>query len=270
MAALHAVLSKASGGTVSLRALEMAAQVRPDRRESFGRANQVTQQIEAAISIGLINSGERLPPEAIMAEQMGVSPLTLRQSLAVLRSKGLLETRRGKGGGSYITGTVLVPEAELARELWSRKTEDLRELIDLAASLTGSAARLASTRSDEQDQRRIRGLAERFAQAPDDPSALRRADARFHIGLGVAAQSKRLTDLLVQVQAELAPLMWGSEWLDKARQEAIESHSALVSAIERGSAREAEELAIAHYENEGALIIDQRLRLITENVEARQ
>lgn len=269
MAALQAVLGKAYGGTVSPRALEMAAQVRPVGSESFGRAEQVTQQIEAAISIGLINSGERLPPEAIMAEQMGVSPLTLRQSLAVLRSKGLLETRRGKGGGSYVTGSVLVPEAELARELRSRKTDDLRELIDLAASLAGSAARLASMRSDEQDLRRIRGLAERFAQAPDDAPALRRANARFHIGLGVAAQSKRLTDLLVQVQAELAPLMWGSAWLDKARQEAVESHEALVSAMERGAAREAEALAIAHLENEGALIIDQRLRLITENVETR-
>jgi len=41
-----------------------------------------------------------------MADRLGVSPLTLRKSLAVLRSKGLLETRRGRGGGSYVTGTL--------------------------------------------------------------------------------------------------------------------------------------------------------------------
>lgn len=235
----------------------------------FGRADQVTQQLEAAIGIGLINRGERLPPETAMAELMGVSPLTLRQSLAVLRSKGLVETRRGKGGGSYVTGPIQVPEADLDRELLARKTEDLRELIDLAASVSGSAARLASARSDEQDLVRIRGLAERFEQADADPPALRRADARFHIGLGVAAQSKRLTALLVQVQAELASLMWGSAWPSTAHRRAVESHEALLSAIERGAAREAEELAIAHFEDEGALIIGQRLQLLTQHEEAR-
>lgn len=101
------------GGTVSLRALQMASHVRSD---GYGRADQVTQQLEAAMAIGLINEGERLPPETVMAEQMGVSPLTLRQSLAVLRNKGLVNTRRGKGGGSYVAGAISVPNDELDRK----------------------------------------------------------------------------------------------------------------------------------------------------------
>jgi GntR family transcriptional repressor for pyruvate dehydrogenase complex len=58
--------------------------------------------------MGLLNPGERLPPESVMAEHLGVSPLTLRQSLAVLQSKGLLGTRRGRGGGSYVAGVLPV------------------------------------------------------------------------------------------------------------------------------------------------------------------
>lgn len=252
------------GGAVSLRALEMAAQVRAQGPESSGRAEQVTRQLESAIGLGLLNPGERLPPETVMADYFGVSPLTLRQSLAVLRSKGLLETRRGRGGGSYVTGATPVLEAEIARELLNRNSDELRDLIDVAAATAGSAARLAAQRSDEQDLRRLRGLAKRFA-SESEPHMLRQAAARLHIGLGVAAQSRRLTVLLIQIHAELSPLTWSEAWLDE-KADAVREHAALLDAIEGGDPRAAEDLAIAHVEREGALIIDQHLALLTSDL----
>ena len=254
-----------AGGTVSLRALDMAAQIRAHGPDASGRADQVTQQLETAIGLGLLNPGERLPPEQLMADRMGVSPLTLRQSLAVLRSKGLLETRRGRGGGSYVTGTLPVREAEIARVLRRYKSDDLRDLIDLAASTAGSAARLASRRSDEQDVRRLRGLAQRFA-ASDEPHMRRQADARLHIGLGVAAQSRRLTSLLIQVHAELSALTWGQEW-SQEHAAAVQGHTVLLDAVGQGDAAAAEDLAIEHFEREGMLIIDQHLALLTSDLE---
>ncbi|MFJ4026788.1 FadR/GntR family transcriptional regulator [Paenarthrobacter sp. NPDC089989] len=251
------------GGSVSIRALEMAAQVRPTGSDA-GRAEQVTQQLESAIGLGLLNPGERLPPEAVMAEHMGVSPLTLRQSLAVLRSKGLLGTRRGRGGGSYVTGSLPVQEADIARELRARKSDDLRDLIDLAALTAGSAARLASKRSDEQDVRRLRKLAQRFASSTEQ-HMLRQTDARLHIGLGVAAQSRRLTTHLIQIHAELAPLTWGELWV-KEQAAAVRDHGHLLDAIEQGDAGAAEDLAIAHFEREGALIINQHLDILTTDL----
>lgn len=256
--------SKDYDGAVSLRALEMAAQVRAPQPSMSGRAEQVTQQLESAIGLGLLNPGERLPPEAVIAEHFGVSPLTLRQSLAVLRSKGLLDTRRGRGGGSYVTGTLPVREADIARELRNLKSEDLRDLIDVAASTSGSAARLASRRADEQDLRRLRKLAEHFASTTE-PHMLRQTDARLHIGLGVAAQSRRLTSLLIQVHAELSPLTWGETWLG-GQEPAAAEHEQLLSAIERGDAAAAEELAIGHFEREGGLIIDQHLDLLARDL----
>ncbi|WP_336714822.1 FadR/GntR family transcriptional regulator [Arthrobacter sp. USHLN218] len=253
-----------SGGTVSLRALEMAAQIRSQRSEASGRADRVTQQLETGIGLGLLNPGERLPPEQLMAEHFGVSPLTLRQSLAVLRSKGLLETRRGRGGGSYVTGSLPVREADIARELRSYRSDDLRDLIDLAASTAGSAARLASKRSDEQDIRRLRSLAHRF-ESSSEPHMLRQTDARLHIGLGVAAQSRRLTTLLIQIQAELSPLTWGEAWQHE-HADAVRGHGSLLDAIEKGNAPAAEDMAITHFEQEGALIIDQHLALLTSDL----
>jgi DNA-binding FadR family transcriptional regulator len=259
-----AVELRDNSGLVSLRALEMAAQVRTHGQDVSGRAEQVTLQLESAIGMGLLNPGERLPPESVMAEHLGVSPLTLRQSLAVLRSKGLLGTRRGRGGGSYVAAVLPVRETDIAEQLRRHKSDDLRDLIDLAAATAGSAARLASRRSDGQDVRRLRKLAGRFADTME-PHMLRQADARLHIGLGVAAQSRRLTSLLIQIHAELSPLTWGQAWLGEKTSAAGE-HEALLDAIEQGDPAAAENAAISHFEREGALIINQRLAILTSDL----
>lgn len=251
---------------VSTSSLEMVAQMRVGQLEAFGRAEQVAEQIRAAIGLGILNKGERLPPELILAEYLAVSPLTLRQSLAVLRSDGLVETRRGRGGGSFVSGHLRVSEVEIRRQIAVRSTDDLRDLGDVAASVAGAAARLAAQRSDGQDIRRVRELATKF-EAAKGAEELRRADARLHIGLGVASQSRRLTAMVIQVQSELAPLSWGSAWGDH-RAAAADGHQDLIEAIERRDAELAERLAIAHFEAEAALLIDQHLDFITSETES--
>ena len=67
-----------------------------------GRAEEVVLRVGQAIQLGLLNDGERLPPETEFAAQLGVSPMTLREALAILRQQGLVETRRGRAGGTFV------------------------------------------------------------------------------------------------------------------------------------------------------------------------
>ncbi|MDQ0862887.1 FCD domain-containing protein [Arthrobacter globiformis] len=67
---------------------------------------------------------------------------------------------------------------------------------------------------------------------------------------------------LIQIHAELSPLTWGQAWLD-GQPTAVEEHEALLDAIEQGDPGAAENTAIAHFEREGALIINQRLAILT-------
>jgi GntR family transcriptional regulator len=54
------------------------------------------------ISGGWILTDDRLPPEADLADALGVSRMTLRQALGSLESRGWIERKRGRAGGSFV------------------------------------------------------------------------------------------------------------------------------------------------------------------------
>ena len=66
------------------------------------RVDEITDRLVTAIAIGEYLPGARLPVERELAGSLGVGRMTVRAALARLVERGLLETRRGRGGGSYV------------------------------------------------------------------------------------------------------------------------------------------------------------------------
>jgi len=64
---------------------------------------QIAEQLRDLIMSGELAPGERLPNEANLARQFGVSRATVRESLRVLSAQNLIRTAKGSGGGSYVT-----------------------------------------------------------------------------------------------------------------------------------------------------------------------
>lgn len=244
----------------------MIAQLRGADVTGAGLSDRISRQLQSAIAVGLLNDGDKLPPENVLAEQLGVSSITLRQSLAEMRLKGLVETRRGRGGGSFISGKALATPEQLLAEFKRRSSEDLRDLGDLAATIAAGVGRRAALRADEQDLRRCRELARRFARATT-AEELRRTDSRFHISLGVAAQSRRLTNATIQVHSELASLLWVGGASAASVRTASEEHDAILDAIEGRDEEAADHLAAAHFERESEVLLDFFLELATTTPE---
>src|SRR4051794_6843383 len=66
------------------------------------RVDEITDRLITAIAIGEYLPGARLPVERDLAASLGAGRMTVRAALARLVERGLLETRRGRGGGSYV------------------------------------------------------------------------------------------------------------------------------------------------------------------------
>src|ERR1043165_1819814 len=71
---------------------------------SVARASSaIAEQIRGAIRGGKLKAGDRLSPERELAEQFGVSRVTVRDALRALEAMGLLEVRVGARGGAFVT-----------------------------------------------------------------------------------------------------------------------------------------------------------------------
>src|SRR3982750_4429877 len=83
---------------------------------SVARASSsIADQIRQAIVTGKLDQGERLPPERELAEQFGVSRVTVRDALRALEAMGLIEVRVGARGGAFVT----VPSGSLMGQAMS-------------------------------------------------------------------------------------------------------------------------------------------------------
>ncbi|MGW5383286.1 FadR/GntR family transcriptional regulator [Nocardia sp. NPDC003963] len=211
------------------------------------KTEAVVQRLSAAISLGVMADGQQLPSESDLAGQLGVSTMTLREALAVLRQQGIVRTTRGRGGGSFVCASGQALEHSSQARLQQMSLAELRDLGDEQFAVVGAAAVFAARRGLRADVARLRALADRL-KVSAEPVAARRADSRFHIEMAVCAQSTRLTRTQVGLQAELSALLWLPRLeLDPAA-EAIAHHD-LVDAIEREDDGRARELAESNTEN---------------------
>lgn len=64
---------------------------------------QVADQLRELIMTGEIGAADRLPAEATLAAQFGVSRATVREALRVLSTQNLIRTSKGATGGSFVT-----------------------------------------------------------------------------------------------------------------------------------------------------------------------
>ncbi|WNG89163.1 GntR family transcriptional regulator [Mycobacterium sp. ITM-2016-00317] len=210
-----------------------------------GRADEIVQRITEAIHLGLLDDGERLPVEVDLAAQFGVAPMTVREALATLREQKLVETRRGRSGGSFVRRPPGPPVDQLTARLAAMSASDLRDLFDEHTAVSGQAARLAAERAAPYAVRRLFALTDQLGAAATLGDRIR-ADSRFHIQVAIASQSARLARREANLQAEAAGLVWlpiGPE-MDVAAH--VQEQHAIAAAVASENASEARRLAEAH------------------------
>jgi DNA-binding FadR family transcriptional regulator len=215
--------------------------------DQTGRAEAVTRRLVDAITLGLLADAEQLPTETELAAQFGVSTVTVREALVALRQHGLVETRRGRGGGSFVRAPADSPVAPWRERLRAVSLADLRDVGDHYIAVAGAAARLAAERSSAEDLVRLE-LAAEDIRAATGPAASR-AERHFHLEVAAAAQSPRLTHHELLLQGEQGGLLWlpiGSQSSRDDPEAGYAVHRAIVGAIARGDGDLARTLTEEH------------------------
>lgn len=178
-----------------------AALLRPVRgRHAF---EACVEQLATAIRLGVYPLGSTLPPERDLAERLGVSRATLREAMAALREAGLVETRRGRGGGTVVTLKPRTPSARKAARTSPEQRADWIDALDFRRIVEPGAAYLAACADLTAEQLAQLAAAHDAVAGAVTRAAHRQADSRFHLTVAALSGSRRTIEAVTSVQASL-------------------------------------------------------------------
>jgi DNA-binding FadR family transcriptional regulator len=185
------------------------------------------------IRLGVLVGGERLPPERELADTLGVSRVTLREAIKALRAANLVESRRGRGGGTFVVApTDLRPTGSVGLAADGLRPA-LNDTLDLRRIVEPGAAALAATRTLSAADRAT--LHRCLLEASDsEPDARRLADCRLHMAIAAAGESASVAAVVADVQMRLTELLRAIPVIPANIQHSNRQHAAIVAAILAG------------------------------------
>jgi GntR family transcriptional regulator, transcriptional repressor for pyruvate dehydrogenase complex len=88
---------------VCLKGREPMKKIEFDSLKIERAAHVIESRISNMVIKGTVKPGDKLPTEKELSNQFDVSVVTIREALRGLEVAGLIEKKRGKGGGVYVT-----------------------------------------------------------------------------------------------------------------------------------------------------------------------
>ncbi|WP_300581925.1 GntR family transcriptional regulator [Marivita sp.] len=196
----------------------------------------IADAIRSDIVEGRLLVGDRLPSEAELADQHGVSRATVREALKRLAAQSLIRTERGAFGGAFVnhlsyeearaqqvtTSTLLLGMNAISFQVACEARYALERSCTALAAERRTDALLAAMRTEIDTQ-----------AAPDlSDEAFCASDVAFHRALVDCAGNEVLSYHLAGSVEAMQPLMNMITFTARSRAEIIDLHRAIVAGLE--------------------------------------
>jgi GntR family transcriptional repressor for pyruvate dehydrogenase complex len=212
------------------------------------------EQLATTIRLGVYPRGTMLPPERELAQRLHVSRSTLREAMAALRQAGLVETTRGRGGGTVVTLKPRTPSGRAAARVPAARRQDWLDALDFRRIVEPGAAQMAAAADLEDGARAQLEKAHADVVAARRPAQHRQADSRFHLTVATLTGSARVMEAVTSVQSTLHEMLLAIPVLEANIAHSDRQHAALVRAILGGSPERARRVMEEHCDDTAALL----------------
>ena len=194
--------------------------------------------------------GDPLPPGGELAERFGVSLIVMREALAALAARGILNRRQGR------ESTIARPSHELISSILRMRSYlegiSVDEFQAARATLEMQAAALAASHATEEDRESLLGLVEDMRRARSEATFNDR-DLAFHLRIAKMS-GNRAIELLLQSLNDMVRLTLdenyrrvqsreGSAGIDRA----VGNHQRIAEAIVAGDPESAQLAMAGHF-----------------------
>lgn len=158
----------------------------------------VCDSIRAQVAGGQLKPGDRLPPDRLLASQLGVSRMAVREALRSLEMAGVVQAQTGVGGGFYIHQGNAEGVSQAVHDLVALGNIPSADVTEARIHLTALAVNLACERGTAEDFEAIEKDIERYAAAAQEGTPLRDSSviSSFYHLLGKATHNQAMVILL--------------------------------------------------------------------------
>ncbi len=206
----------------------------------------IAEQLRREITLGVLLTGETLPPERELATMFGVARATIQRAVGVLESEGLVKTRRGRGGGTFVIG----PPSDTAwrRRLISRVRRNrglIEEAVAYRLGMEPVAASEAAIARTPEDLARLRQILDRAAETADD-ALFTSLDTQFHLAVASAAHNRFFAEAVERVRLSLNDAILLLPESPLWQQRSLREHQRIFAALEAGDSQAARQAVLTH------------------------
>ena len=181
----------------------MNSEVVPElRRRPRTLALELVESIGDRIRDGRIAPGDKLPTEAAVMAEFGVSRTVVREALSKLQASGLVETRHGIG--TFAVGFGDAAPFRIAADQYAT-LRDVIAVLELRIGIETEAAALAAQRRTERNLVDMRTALEAFEAALKAGRDAVGPDFQFHLEIARATQNAHFAELMGTLGAAIIP-----------------------------------------------------------------
>jgi DNA-binding FadR family transcriptional regulator len=223
------------------------------RRRLRTLALELVEVLGQRIREGHLASGDKLPTEAAIMDEFGVSRTVVREAISKLQASGLVDTRHGIG--SFVRPLSEVGgHFRLAGEQIGT-LHDVIALLELRIGLETEAAGLAAQRRSEAQLAVMRNALQAFGEAVAAGEDAVGSDFAFHLEIARATQNRHYAALMLDLGEPVIPRarLNGAEVPTDARRDYLRrvnsEHESILDAIAAGDADAARAAMRTHLAN---------------------
>jgi len=167
-------------------------------------AEEIVQQLRGLILRGHYATGEKLPPERKLAEDLGVNRASLREAIKALEQMGLVKTRQGDGTRvldfMQTAGVELVSHLVAGAADGTSSVDMLDDVLEFRRIFARDVAALAAERATAEQIAKLEELAQR-AESDQSSDELLKLDFEFYLELTRAARNRVFQLLINTIRA---------------------------------------------------------------------
>jgi GntR family transcriptional repressor for pyruvate dehydrogenase complex len=196
--------------------------------------NRVVERVESLV-FDELEPGHALPSEGELAQDLGVSRLTVREGMRQLSARGLIEVHNGrrpvvaspngKGVGDFFRNAI------------RRDPRSLLDLLEVRQALEVHIAVLAARNASRASVLAMQAAIDSMARNISSPEDFNEADIQFHELLAAATGNQMLSILIEELsdsqRSSRVQSVAGHERLGRRLDEVLVQHADILDCVER-------------------------------------